>query len=214
MTLALSALIDNTQAALGDTGATYFTDAIVTAALRAALMEVNERAPIHAADLVTVIADQKEYEVTDFDAEAVEVLDVLKQDASGEDDEPLTYDAYTEDARLFFRLREAEAGGTLVVRYTKPHTINGLDSAIESTIPAMYDSSLVMGAAYHACIIRSVARVETNDLNKADTTDYHKAAEHFRKRFDAALLKLSAQQAPVGEPRTDAWNDKWHGRSV
>lgn len=208
----LTQLTSKIQAALGDTG-TYFTTAICTAAVRAALSEWNERAPVHAADLVTVIADQKEYEVTDIDTRAIGLLDVLKQDTDGEDDEPLKFDTYWEDARLWFRLREAEASGTLIVRYTIPHTVNGLDSETESTLPAMHDPYLVLGSAYHACIIRSVARVETNDLNKTDTTDYHKAAEHFRKRFDAALLKLSAQQAPVGEPRTDAWNDEWHGRT-
>jgi len=211
MTATLATLIDNTQAALSDTAATYFSDALITAALRAALMEVNERAPIHAGDLVTVIADQKEYEVTDFDTEAIAVLDVLKQDADGEDDEPLTYDAYTEDARVFFRLREAEASGTLVVRYTQPHTINGLDSQTSSTVQAIHDNTLVMGAAYHACIIRSVSRLEANNYNKNVSDNYADAAKKYRELFEKGLSKMAAEQVPVSEPDTRAWNDEWHG---
>lgn len=213
MTLALSALIDNTQAALGDAAGTYFTDALVTAAIRAALSEINERAPVSAGDLVNVIADQKEYEVTDTDSRAIGLTDVLKQDTDGEDDEPLNFDTYWEDARLFFRLRTAETSGTLVVRFTIPHTVNGLDSATESTLPAAHDPYIVHGAAYHACIIRAAGRVEANDLNQPNPDKYTKLAAEYRKAFDKALNKLSAQQAPVGEPRADAWNDIWYERS-
>jgi len=213
MTATLATLIDNTQAALGDTGATYFSDALVTAALRAALMEVNERAPLSAVDLVTVIADQKEYEVTDFAPNAITLLDVLEQDDDNEADVSLTYDAYTEDARVFFRLREALSSGTLIVRYTIPHTINGLDSGTESTVQAIYDNALVMGAAYHACIIRSVSRLEANNYDKAVADNYMDVAKLFRARFDKGLAAMSAEHAPVGEPDTRAWNDEYYGRS-
>lgn len=211
MSASLATLITNTQAALGDTAGTYFTSAIVTAGIRAALTEVNERAPIQAGDLVDVIADQKEYEVTDTDSLATGLIDVLEQATSGEDDTPLKFDTYWEDARLFFRLRSALASGTLVVRYTKPHTVNGLDSATDSTLPSMHDQYLVHGAAYHSILIRSVARTETINLQQAVSKQYEQLAANYRKLFDAELLKMSAQQSAVGEPRTDAWDDEWHG---
>lgn len=212
MSLALSALIDNTQAALGDAAGTYFTDAIVTAAIRAALSEINERAPVHAGDILDVVANQKVYEVSDIDERATDLLDVLKDDADGEDDQPLKFDTYWEDARLWFRLRTAETSGQLIVRYTIPHTINGLDSETTSTLPAAHDQYLVFGAAYHACIIRATTRVEANNLDAAFRTNYQSIAEKHRAEFDKALNKMSQQKAPVGEPRTDAWNDEWHGK--
>lgn len=211
MTASLTTLISRIQGALGDNG-TYFTTAICTAAVRAALSEINERAPIHAGDLVDVIADQKEYEVTDTEPRAIGLLDVLEKDTDGEDDEPLKFDQYWEDARLWFRLRTALTSGTLIIRYTVPHTVNGLDSEIESTLPAAHDQYLVHGAAYHACIIRGAARVEANNLDKATSDNYREIADQHRKVFDKALDKLAMQYAPVGEPRADAWNDEYYGR--
>jgi hypothetical protein len=211
----LTQLTSKIQAALGDTG-TYFTAAICTAAVRAALSEINERAPVHNVDLIIVsIANVLEYEVTDIDTRAMMVLDILKKDDNGEKDEPLKFDQYTEDARLFFRLRDALAvADTIIVRYTIQHTVNELDSATESTLPSMHDQYLVHGAAYHAILIRSVARTETINLQQDVSRQYEQLADNYRKLFDAELEKLSRQQAAVGEPRTDAWNDEWHGRSL
>jgi hypothetical protein len=210
MTDTLTQLASKIQAALGDTG-TYFTTAICTAAVRAALSEINERAPVMSGDLVDVVADQKEYEVTDYDSLATGLIDVLEQDTSGEDDKPLKFDTYWEDARLFFRLRKSLASGTLVVRYTKPHTVSGLDSATESTLPSMHNLYIVIGATYHAILIRSVSRTETINLQQGVPANYDKLADNYRKLFDSFLSKLSAQQSAVGEPRTDAWDDEWHG---
>ncbi len=76
MTDTLTTLISKIQATLGDDG-TIFTTAHATAALRLALDDWNERAPIFAAATVDVVAEQKEYEVTTQDAEAVDIIDVL-----------------------------------------------------------------------------------------------------------------------------------------
>ena len=212
MTDSLTTLISKVQAQLLDDG-TRFTTATCTAALRAALKDYNFAAPVHAGTLITVVAEQKEYELSDeADAEtAIEILDILEQDTDGEDDESLDYDPYNEDERLFFRLRTALSSGTIIARFTQPHTINGLDSQVESTVPAFYDQVLVDGGSYHACRIRATGRVETINLNREVPDPLMVAAESFKTAFFAGLAHAAKKRAAVGEPDTRAWNDNYHG---
>jgi len=88
---------------------------------------------------------------------------VLLWDDDGDDYEPLSYDDYFEDVVPVIRLRSARTDPSefLVVRYSLPYTVNGLDSATESTLPAFFDPILLDGACYYACLIRAAGRVET-----------------------------------------------------
>jgi hypothetical protein len=208
----LTQLIAKTQAMLGDDG-TIFTTALVTAATRQALTEFNRVSPVHAAGLITGVNDQYEYEVSDLDPLAMSVLDVLLQgDNADELDVSLTYDSYNEDERVWFRLREpVTTSDTLVVRYTLNHTINELDSATDSTIPAHDDQIIVDGTCYHAIMIRAASRVETINLSKDQSDNYREVASHFRTAFNLGLANLGRnKRAPVGEPDTRAWNDTYH----
>ncbi len=106
MTDTLTTLISKIQATLGDDG-TIFTTAHATAALRLALDDWNERAPIFAAATVDVVAEQKEYEVTTQDAQAVDIIDVLLKGTDTQEDNhvSLAFDKYTEDAGYSFACR-------------------------------------------------------------------------------------------------------------
>jgi len=212
MSDSLTTLIGKVQNILGDASGTYFTTAIVTAAIRQALSEWNLRAPIHAAVTITGIADLYEYELTDEDSLAVEILDVLKQgDGQNELDISITYDDYVEDERVFFRLRSpVTTSETLIVRYTLNHTINGLDSQVESTIQARHDQVIVDGAAYHAIMTRATARIETINLSQDQPDNYREVAAHFRTAFNLGMTEAGRRRAPVGEPDTRAWNDEYH----
>lgn len=205
----LATLIDKVQALLGDDG-TIFSDAVVTAAIRTALHTFNQFSPVHAADLIDAVSDQYEYELTAADDRAVQLLDVLLQDSDQtEYDIPLTFDEYSEDERIFFRLRSPQSTGeTLIARYTIPHTINGLDSATESTIPTAQNQIMVIGSAAEALQVRAYARVETINLNKDVSDNYKELAQIFRTDFLASLRSLaSRKRSPVGIPDTRAWND-------
>lgn len=213
MTASLTTLITNIQATLGDDG-TIFTTARVTAALRLALDDWNQYSPIFAASTVAVVADQKEYEITTQDANARAVIDVLLQgtDSAQENHIPLVFDYYTEDARLFIRLQTAQGSTTdnLVLRYTLPHTVNGLDSQTESTLPAYDDPALVIGGAYYCLVLRAAARIETINLQKDVSDNYHELAEILKAKWSSRLDKAASMRPPVGEPPTYAWNDTWH----
>lgn len=206
MAKTLTELIANLQAQLIDDG-TRFTTATCTAALRACLKDVNLRAPINAATRIDAVSNQKEYELTDEDSRSLSILDILKwDDQYAENHTPLSYDAYYEDDRLFFRLRDSLSSGEILARYTLPHTISGLDSETDSTPSAILDQIIVDGACAYALEYRSAARVETINLQQKVSETY-KAINSFRTAFELGLTAyLRDRRSPVSQPRTDSWN--------
>ena len=211
MSDSLTTLIGKVQNILGDASATYFTTAIATAAIRQALSEWNFRAPIFAAVTITGVNDQKVYELTDEDANSCEILDVLRE-VVNDDDVSLDYDQYIEDERVFFRLRRpVTTDDTLIVRYTIYHTINGLDSATESTLLAKDDQAMVDGGAFFSIMIRATARVETINLSQDQSDNYRELAGGFGAMFSQRLTYASQRRkSPVSEPDTRKWDDKYH----
>lgn len=209
----LTQIISKVQALLGDDG-TIFTTATVTAAVRQTLDEWNIRAPIHAAVTIVGVNNQYEYELTDEDASSVTILDILRQGDNGdEQDISITFDDYSEDERIFFRLRQpVTTSDTLIVRYTKYHTISGLDSATESTLPARLDQAIVNGSAFFSIMIRATSRIETINLSKDQSDNYREVAAAYSQAFGNRLMQeIKRKRAPVGEPDARAWNDNYHG---
>ena len=216
MSDSLATLIDKVQGILGDTAGTYFSDALCTAALRQALCEWNMRAPQFLAVTITGVNNQYEYELSDEDTDALEINDVLRQgDDNNEIDVSIDYDAYIEDERVFFRLRRpVTTAETLIVRYTKEHTINGLDSAAESTLPNRYDQAMVNGCAFFCIFIRAVARVETINLSQDQSDNYRELAPTFGAYFAGRMAQAAKRKAPVSEPDQRVWKDQWQGWDV
>lgn len=203
----LTTLISKVQAILGDDG-TIFSTATVTAAIRQALSEWNLRVPTHAAVLITGVNDQYEYELSDEDTNAVEIIDVLLQGDNGNElDVPVTFDDYIEDERLFFRLRSpVTTSDTLIVRYTTYQTISGLDSATESTIPNHHNQAMIDGGAYFSIFIRAVSRVESINLSQDQSDNYREIAGYFGSSFALRMAQAArTRKPPVGEPDTRAW---------
>lgn len=213
MTKTLATLIDDIQAILGDAGGTYFSDALCTAAIRQALHAWNQRVPCYAAVTITAVTDQYEYELSDEDPDALEIIDVLRQgdDATADENVSLTFDEYWEDNRLFFRLRTPESSSrTLIVRYKLVNTINGLDSATESTLMDFDDNAIINGGAFFAIVTRAITRTETINLSKNQTGEYRAAAPLFYSAFTSHLALAARRRAPVSMPDERAWKDPWN----
>jgi hypothetical protein len=213
MTDSLTTLIGKVQNILGDASGTYFTTAICTAAIRQALSDWNMRAPMFAAVTITAVTNQYEYELSDEDANAIEIIDILRQGPNNNEvDKSLDYDGYIEDERVFFRLRRPlTSADTIIVRYILYHTINGLDSQVESTLPSYYNQAMVDGGAFFAIMIRATARIETINLSPEQSDNYREIAGGFAQAF--ALRMAEAQRkrsAAVSEPDSRAWNDAYH----
>jgi hypothetical protein len=208
----LTQLIVKLQALLlGD--ATTFTTATCTAAIRQALKDLNLSVPMHAADTVVAVAEQYEYELEE--SNALEIVDVLRQglDLYADENITLSFDGYYEDDRPFFRLRIPQSDGEiLIVRYTLPYTINGLDSSTDSTLPSLHDVVLLDGAAWQACLVRSAGRIETVNMNEAVSENFRIMAEHFKQAFELGLFNLSKRHFPVSQPDQRTWSDDWAGQ--
>jgi len=209
MSDSLTTLITRVQAQLLDDG-TLFSTATVTAAVRQALRDFNQRAPVNGAEIVEVSSGLLAYELTGgaFPTLVLDVLDVLKNDDSGEDDEPLEYDKIFEDNRIWVRLRTAESDGNLLIRFTQGHTVNGLDSEVESTMNADQDQILVDGSCGYACRTRALGRVEALNLfTKTAPPDYEKAATRFFEAFRFGLARYERRPEPRSELRKTSWLD-------
>jgi len=209
----LTQLITKVQALLGDTTGTFFTTSIVTAGIRQALSEWNLRAPNHIATTIAAIADQYEYELTDAANVPIEIMDVLERgDGNNELDISIGYDQYVEDERTFIRLRAPiTANEVIIVRYTANHTINGLDSALTSTLMAKDDQAMIDGGAFYSIVTRATARIETVNVSGGQPDDYQSIAVLYKASFDSRLgLAARSRRMPVGEPDQRAWNDSYH----
>ncbi len=206
----LSSLISKVQAQFQDNG-TLFSTATVTAAARQALNDLNRYAPLHAAVTITAIAGQQVYELSDEDPAATGITDVLL-DGDNDYSTGLAYDAYVEDARWFFRLREPrENGETLIVQYTRPHTVCGLDGSLDSTLSDELNIALIDGACYYACMSRAAAGIEANNVAPEVAVNWIRLAEIWHTIFSNSLREAMRQPVAKGAPgQALAWNDPQH----
>lgn len=206
MTASLTTIISKVQALLLDDG-TRYTTATVTAAVRQALKEYNDAAPVLAGTLVTVVADQKEYELYGGDFATIrQVTGVWLNDADGEDDIELEHITYAEDNRVYIRLTEAQTSGDLLVRYTQGNTINGLDSETMSTIQDRFDQVIVDGGAFYSISIRSTGRVETINLNKDVPDNLREAAARLLGAFEIGKRLASDAARPRPARLDTTWD--------
>lgn len=211
MSDSLTTLISKVQNTLGDAAGTYFTTAIITAAARQALKQMNRVYPIHDGSLVTVVSSQKEYtlDAPDF-TNLIRTTGVWLNDDDGDLDTPLKFWQYVEGNVPVIRLDTAQSSGLLLVRFTSPQTINGLDSETLSTLPAWIDPLLVTGISYLSMLTRGASRIEANNLNKSVPTDYQVLKETLKAEWEIGLASLAITPPPVSEPDASAWNDRWY----
>ncbi len=211
----LTQLISTLQTSLIDDGTRYNTNTC-TAAIREALRQFNERAPMFQSELVDAVADQYDYEVTDLDSRAVSLIGVWLRDATGgENHTPVAYTPYMDDDRLFFRLAASRSSGTFLVRYTIHHTISGLDSETDSTMSLRYENILLIGARAEAMQIRAISRVEPINLQSEVTNTYRAQIQELRALFNNALAHLAFLMQPrTQEAATSGWNDSYHNWDV
>jgi hypothetical protein len=105
---------------------------------------------------------------------------------------------------------EPQTGDEVKVWYTSRQTIEDLDLATETTVPAVHESLLVMGAAGHAVQGRSLDLLRISEVDAELVTKYEKWAEGRLKEFRASLELLRGEAARSGESWGAGWSlDKW-----
>lgn len=204
----LAQLIDKVQSTLFDDG-TLFSDAACTAALRQSLADVNAAASQLAALTIAAAAGQLEYDLSAEDPLASGILDVLLQ---GDADAltPLPFGSYVDDGGWFFRLAlPRNAGESLLVRYSLPHTVNGLDGATGTTLTGALSAAVLQGGAYYCCLLRSAATIESNNAEPDVSAKWLKVASLWRASFDVSLDAARRTPGPAAGP-VAGWDDEWH----
>jgi len=95
----------------------------------------------------------------------------------------------------------------LLVRFTQPHTLSGLDSETASTMNTDQDQILVDGAAAFSINIRLMKPIESINLNKPQIIidSYEKAAIRYMDVFHIGLSRYSRRPLPQSEENTQQW---------
>jgi hypothetical protein len=208
MTETLTTLTAKLQALFIDDG-TRFNSTTCTAAFRMALGEVNRVAPNHAATLETVVSGQYEYVLSGADyAELITIVDVLHEDV----EKSLDFSPYFEDGVPVIRLESPQTSGDLIVRYTIPYQLTGLDSGTEYILPNWFTAAFVAGAAFYALMIRAGSRVESINLAPNVSDNYRDMLATYYTAFQNGLAVLQARGFARGFEDERAWNDDEHGK--
>lgn len=205
-------------AVLVDAGAAIFTNAIVDEALSQALSEYNEALPLAMETVLTLPGAGREIALNGL-AGLRRVTEVYWPFDSLSEPWPPNrvrgWYVYWDDAQPVLYLNniegdEPQLNDELRLWYTVSHTIDGLASAGETTIPAEHETLLVSGAAGHAALARTVDLIEVAGADMYATGLLGVWAQRKIKEFRDALARLQKAHARAGEPFAKGWKlDKW-----
>jgi hypothetical protein len=184
---------------LDDAGLARFTNDQVDQGLRAAMAEYSRSRP----DRVTRNFDGTGKSVLEMpaDFQALQVIQVELHNDTGTPQCSLPYYAYIQDSSWFLYFMDYVPLGseTIDVTYTAIHTVDGLDGAACTSIPAQDEVSLQMGAAGYATLYRAVGRSESVNLQPAVSKGLVELSGSFLRVFQASIYKTpgSAFAHPV-----------------
>ncbi len=200
-----------------------FSTATIDEGLRQALERYSDAAPLTRETVITLPGDGREIALNGI-ADLLQVTEVWWPYATtGAEVWPPNrvkgFRLWWDDAQPVLFLTDIlgdqpQSGDSLRIWYTKPHTIQNLDSASVTTLPAPHETLLVRGAAGYACLARSVDLNETSLNMAVSTPNYAALAEIYLNDVASGFLticdQLRAQSQVRGEPFGGGWQlDKW-----
>lgn len=206
------------RAMLIDASGTIYADATVDEALRQALAEYNNALPLERETVLILPGDGREIALNGI-ADLRAVTDVYWPFDSLYEPWPPNqvkgFYVFWDDTQPVLYLNQIDGDGPqqddeLRLWYATNHTIDGLDSATETTIPKEHTSLLVAGAAGHAALMRTVDLTEVSSADQYMTGLLGVWAQRVLKEFRAALEAIKRWKARAGAPYTQGWKlDKW-----
>ncbi|MEA3408374.1 MAG: hypothetical protein U9R48_09905 [Chloroflexota bacterium] len=176
--------------------------------IRRALQLYNEVAPRRLAGTLDTVAGQREYDLSSL-PNLADVVDVhYPYDVTDPPYPPHRAPWRLLDAStLYLEVAVAPsgaAGETIRVFYTAPHTIDGLDGASATTLPAWGEHLVVLGATAYCVQQRAQAVTGTVTVSERTPDQLAAWAEARRAAFRRELARLRAHAAQVGSARV-AW---------
>lgn len=206
---------------LMDATAAIWPPATLDEGLRLALHEYSQVNPCGMETVLTLPGAGREIALSGV-ANILDVTDVWwPYDSGGPEVWPPNrvkgFRVWWDDAQPVLHLTSADgsqprAADEVRLWYTIPHTIQNLDGADITTLRAVDDSLIVLGAAGHCCFSRSVDLTEVAATATTATPNLAALGARFLKEFRYLLTKLRpASPAPPGGAGFGAgWTlDQW-----
>jgi hypothetical protein len=215
----LTQLRDRVEAMLMDTANAIWDTDVIDEAIRQALDEYNQVFPLSVETVITLPGDSREIALNSLTG----LLDVMEvwwpYDSAASETWPPNkirgFRLWWDDAQpvLFLDLvdgSQPQQDDEMRIWYTKPQTIQDLDSADSTTLQGDHQSALVKGAAGHAALFRTADLVEVagTDLYAVGLLGTWGRAKE--REWSAFLESLRKQSARRGPPWGQGWPlDKW-----
>ncbi len=185
---------------LSDSGSTRFEEKLLAEALRQALGEYSRACPqVAQAELTVAEAGRTQALAALPDLEAV--LQVVYPYRAG-DARPRRvqdYWYYWHDGVPTLYLGsgpEPQAGAVMQVTYSRGHTLQGLDGAAVTSVPANHLTTVVSGAAGHAASLRSAGLMEAYGRRTAEVVNLAQWSKEMLNNF-RSTLRLLRSTAPA-----------------
>jgi len=166
---ALATFRTRVLALLDDATQAYYSNDQVDAALRWALSTYTQYRPLLATYAFDVDGNSKFELPADFSA--INITKVETYEIDVDDVREIVFYAFKKDEAWWIetRLETLTAGDTITITYSTTNTIDDLDSAAGTTIPAEDEHLVQVGAAGYALKARAASTAEEVNLND-DTT--------------------------------------------
>ncbi len=205
---------------LMDTGFAIWDAYAIDEALKQALDQYNYVNPVHMETVITLPGDGREIALNGITG-LLDVLDVWWPYVSGASEETWPpnrvrgWRVWWDDAQpvLFLEIREGsqpKLDEEVRIWYSKRQTIQDLDSASITTIQGDHESLLVLGAAGHAAMQRTVDLVETAGTDLYQVSILGTWGQRKLREFQAELRTLERRHARRGPSWGIGWAlDKW-----
>ena len=210
----LAQLETRASARLVDAANAVFATTTLDEGLRAALSDFTAASPLTVETVITLPGHGREIAlaaltgliaVTDvcwpFDSTAVEVWPpnrVRGFSVWWDDAQPVLY-------LSSFAGNQPQQDDELRLWYMKAHTIQNLDSAAVTTIPAHQESQLVTGAAAYAALSENVDQIGALHLDITETAELRRWGSARLLEWQKFLTSLRTGPGPAGPPFASGW---------
>lgn len=216
---ALAAIRDRIEVMLQDTGNAIWDSGVIDEGIRQALDQYDLVNPKHMEEVITLPGDGREIALSGVTG-LLSVLDVWwPYDTTGAEEWPpnrvrgwrLWWD--DNQAVLFLEIKDSsqpKADDDLRLWYAKRQTIKDLDSADTTTLRGDHESIIVLGAAGHAAMSRTVDLIEVVGTDLYQVGILGTWGQRKLREFQSELKKLQRAQARRGPSWLSGWSlDKW-----
>ncbi len=187
------------RALLEDSAKTRFSDDLLSAAVRQTLEEIEQRLPRVVKSEFTVAASGREQPLLSIsDCRCIISVTVPGDSETARELQPETCFTYLlldgTPTLHFLGSCIPAAGDILVIHYCAGYVIEGLDDALNTTLPPALEGALVDGAAAQACLLRAGSLVGRYGSDPRESARLMGISQLWRTTFERTLNGLKVMQ--------------------